>query len=169
MSVLIHMGRRILGRIYKCTYFSLILMFDVPNLAHLFTFKCRKITTSLLHKSLLFTQHSVMCHKCRQCFRGWRFCKSWTLYLSLLSEVSATSSPSSPSVCADWGKTNKSLISNHNYTCRHKAQYSHLWTSTTLLMLHLSFCDFLFCSIGLTTKLMTRYLGFIHNTPYLCW
>ena len=55
------------------------------------------------------------------------------------------------------------------YTPRHKSQFSHLWTSTTVLMLHLSLCDFLFCSIGLAANLVLRYLGFTHNTPSLCW
>ena len=51
---------------------------------------------------------------------------------------------------------------------RHRARFGHLWTGTTVLQLHLSLCDLLYCVLGLPVFISVYHHGFLPNSEEFC-
>ena len=51
---------------------------------------------------------------------------------------------------------------------RHQARFVHLWTGTTILQLHLSLCDLLYCLLGLPVFISVYHHGFLPNSEAFC-
>ena len=51
---------------------------------------------------------------------------------------------------------------------RHRARFGHLWSGTTVLQLHLSLCDLLYCVLGLPVFISVYHHGFLPNSEDFC-
>ena len=49
-----------------------------------------------------------------------------------------------------------------------QARFAHLWSGTTVLQLHLSLCDLLYCLLGLPVLLSVYHHGFLPNSEDFC-
>eukprot|EP00090_Calanus_glacialis_P001278 TRINITY_DN10896_c0_g1_i1.p1 TRINITY_DN10896_c0_g1~~TRINITY_DN10896_c0_g1_i1.p1 ORF type:complete len:373 (-),score=30.35 TRINITY_DN10896_c0_g1_i1:134-1252(-) len=60
------------------------------------------------------------------------------------------------------------IISIVHARLRYTARFPTLWNSTTILMLHLSLCDFLYCTLGLPVFISVYYNGFLPHSEIFC-
>ena len=52
---------------------------------------------------------------------------------------------------------------------KYRSMFPYLWNSVTLLMLHLSLCDFLYIVIGVPTYIVVYIYGYFPSTEWMCW
>ena len=50
----------------------------------------------------------------------------------------------------------------------HKERFKAIWNMTTVLMLHLSFCDLMYCLFGLPIFFELYYKGFFDHSAQMC-
>ena len=60
------------------------------------------------------------------------------------------------------------LISISSALIIHRENFPNLWNSTTILMLHLSLCDMLYCTLGLPVFISVYYHGFLPHSETFC-
>jgi len=60
------------------------------------------------------------------------------------------------------------IISIINAWTRYRSLFPSLWNSTTILMLNLSFCDLLYCVLGLPIFISVYYHGFLPHSETFC-
>ena len=51
---------------------------------------------------------------------------------------------------------------------RHQERFVTVWTGTTVLQLHLSLCDLLYCVLGLPVFISVYHHGFLPNSEAFC-
>lgn len=60
------------------------------------------------------------------------------------------------------------ILSIAHARLRYASMFPALWNSTTILMLHLSLCDFLYCTLGLPVFISVYYHGFLPHSETFC-